>query len=487
MAASPAASSTPLSQVLANADVPTNTRSVVIVSGLFFLWGFITCLNDLLIPKFKADFALTQFQANLGQSAFFGAYFLVSLLYFAVSVAFGDPINRLGYRNGICAGLLTAAAGCGLFYPAAVAHSYPLFLGALLVLGGGLTLIQIAANPYVAILGPARAAPARLNLSQGVNSLGYVVAPLLGGFFLFGSEVYSTTGAKGVAAVRTPYLGLAAAFFVLAFTFRFIRLPDYTNTEKVSRGETPFRFPHFTRGWFAIFCYVGAEVTIGSILINYLGDSSVLGMPAHEADKFLSFYWGGLMIGRLMGAVALGESAPARKHLLMAILGLASVLVIYANATFKQRLTTGELLSATTVWPFLLPVLLSYVGLLLGRGQAGRMIGLFGLVAILLTVLSISTHGAWALWSIVAIGLFDSVMWSNIFTLSIRGLGEATSQASSLLVMMIVGGALLPALQGALMDFVGVRASLSIVLLAYLYMVYFGLVGSRLKHTGIAA
>ena len=201
-------------------DIPRGHGAFITVTSLFFVWGFITCMNDLLIPKFKADFSLSQFQANLVQSAFFGAYFMVSFLYFLVSAIFGDPINRIGYKNGIVLGLAVSGAGCVTFYPAASFHSYPLFLAGLLILGGGVTLIQIAANPYVAILGPEDSAPSRLNLSQGINSLGYVIAPLVGGLLLFGSQVYSGT-ASGPKAVQAPYLGLAIVFFILAGVFKF--------------------------------------------------------------------------------------------------------------------------------------------------------------------------------------------------------------------------------------------------------------------------
>lgn len=347
------------------------------------------------------------------------------------------------------------------------------------MLGGGVTLIQIAANPYVAILGPADSAPSRLNLAQGLNSLGYVVAPLVGGFLIFGSQVYSSGGGAGIASVKAPYLALGGAFLVLALVFRFLHLPAYANPEKISRGMGVFRHGHFVRGWFAIFFYVGAEVTVGSILINYLGDKGVLGLPHHEADKYLSFYWGGLMIGRLMGAVALGGIRGSRKHALMAVLGVVSLLVIFTNATFKQKLTTGDFLSVWSVAPFVLLVVVNYLAFELGRENPGRMTGLFGLCAIVLTVLSMATGGWLALWAIIGIGLFNSIMWSNIFTLSIRDLGAETSQASSLLVMMIVGGAVLPAIQGALMDVVGVRPSLAVVLIGYLYLVYFGFFGGR--------
>jgi FHS family L-fucose permease-like MFS transporter len=437
-------------------------------------------MNDLLIPKFKADFALTQFQANLVQSAFFGAYFFVSLAYFLISAAKGDPINRIGYKNGLVLGLVISGIGCLLFYPAAETKLYPLFLCALVVLGGGVTLIQIAANPYVSILGPEESASSRLNLSQGLNSLGYVVAPLIGGMMLFGSNVYGSAG--GVASVKLPYVGLAIALFAIAAAFKCISLPAFKQEGKVEAGIRVFRHKHFVWGWLAIFFYVGSEVTVGSILINYLGSPEVMGIPAGQADKFLSFYWGGLMIGRLMGAISLSGIRNSRKFPMMVAAAVLATAVIIANATFKEKFTMDHFIDFHEILPYLGLVALSFVFFALGRSSPGRMVGLFAIVAVALTACSMCSHGQVALWSIVGIGLFNSIMWSNIFTLSIRGLGKDTSQGSSLLVMMIVGGAVLPAIQGALMDVIGVRGSLGIVFVGYLYLVLFGFFGAKVGH-----
>ena len=458
-----------------------NTRfAFASVTALFFMWGFITCMNDLLIPKFKADFALSQFQANLVQSAFFGAYFLVSLAYFLISATKGDPINRIGYKNGLVLGLVISGIGCLLFYPAAETKLYPLFLGALVVLGGGITIIQIAANPYVSILGEEKSAPSRLNLSQGLNSLGYVIAPLIGGILLFGSNVYGSGG--GVAAVKAPYVGLALAFFALAIAFKCISLPGFSQQGKVEAGIKVFRHKHFVWGWLAIFFYVGSEVTVGSILINYLADPGVMGLSEDGAAHYLSFYWGGLMIGRLMGAISLSGIRDSRKFPFMVLAAVLSTAVIFANATFKEKFTVGHFINPMDILPYLGLVALSFVFFALGRSSPGRMVGLFAIVAAALTAFSMGTHGQFALWSIVGIGLFNSIMWSNIFTLSIRGLGKDTSQGSSLLVMMIVGGAIMPAIQGALMDGVGVRWSLGIVLIGYLYLMVFGFFGAKVGH-----
>ncbi|MEO5713735.1 MAG: sugar MFS transporter [Luteolibacter sp.] len=461
---------------------PTNNRFAFIsVTALFFMWGFITCMNDLLIPKFKADFALNQFQANFVQFAFFGAYFLVSLVYFLISAAKGDPINRIGYKNGLVLGLVVAGIGCLLFYPAAETKLYPLFLGALIVLGAGVTIIQIAANPYVTILGPEETAPSRLNLSQGLNSLGYVIAPLIGGILLFGSNVYGSGG--GVASVKAPYVGLGIAFFALAIAFKCIALPGFTQQGKVEAGVKAFRHKHFVWGWLAIFFYVGSEVTVGSILINYLADKDVMGLSENSSAHYLSFYWGGTMIGRLMGAISLSGIRDSKKAGFMVLAAIGATAVIFANATFKEHLTNGHYINPKDIIPYLGLVALSFVFFSLGRSNPGRMVGLFAVVAAALTAFSMGTKGEFALWSIIGIGLFNSIMWSNIFSLSIRGLGKDKSQGSSLLVMMIVGGAIMPLIQGALMDSVGVRLSLGIVLVGYLYLMFFGFFGARADET----
>ena len=332
-----------------------------------------------------------------------------------------------------------------------------------------MTLIQIAANPYISILGPESSASSRLNLSQGLNSLGYVLTPLIGGYFLFKGQEDA-----GLDSVKAPYIGLAVILFAIAIAIKFIKLPTFQQEGRVEAGIKVFRHKHFIWGWFAIFFYVGAEVTVGSILVNYLGDKEIAGLTEEEGVKYLSFYWGGLMIGRLMGAISLSGIAESKKYLMMVVAALISIVIIFFSAKGDSDLSFGE------ISPYLITVVLSFVFFKLGNALPGRMVGLFALVATVLSVLAMTTSGEFALWSIVGIGLFNSIMWSNIFTLSIRGLGEDTSQGSSLLVMMIVGGAVLPAVQGLMMDKMGVRLSLAIVLISYLYLAFFGFIGSKI-------
>ena len=236
-----------------------------IMTILFFMWGFMTVWNDVLIPRFKDVFTLNYFQAMLVQFAFFGAYGIGSLAYYFVSMVYGDPINRIGYKNGVIIGLLVAAIGSALFYPAAVLTSYPFFLVALFIVGLGFAMLQIAANPYVTILGPERTASSRLNLSQAFNSFGTTIGPIIGGWLIF--TFFTSTPAHGAESVKIPYLCFAGVFLLLAVFFKFAHLPAFTNTGQIGRGLGALKVPHTTLGMVAIFMYVGGEVTVGSTMI----------------------------------------------------------------------------------------------------------------------------------------------------------------------------------------------------------------------------
>ena len=448
-----------------NSSKDSNSIAFGIMTSLFFVWGFMTVFNDILIPKFKEAFALNYFEAMLVQFAFFGAYFIGSLVYFVISVVSGDPIARIGYKNGIVIGLLISACGRALFSPAATAASYPLFLAGLFVIGIGFAILQIAANPYVTILGPEATASSRLNLAQAFNSLGTTLGPIIGGWLIF--RFFHIEGSHGAEAVKIPYLIFSAIFLLLAAIFFFIQLPSI-GEEKVERGAGALRYPHLVLGIIAIFMYVGGEVSIGSAIVNFLGQHDVAGLAAAEAAKFLSFYWGGLMIGRFMAAISLGDLAIGKKKILMGLVPLIAFGVI--------SFTTG-LHTALTYAPYLL---LCWIGFQLGGWKTDRTLALFASIVVTLILLAMLLGGHLAMWCILGIGLFTSVGWSNTFSLAIDGLGDFKSQGSSLLVMAILGGALLPPLQGALADHVGIRFSFLVPMLAYAYLVFYGLVGCRI-------
>ena len=431
-----------------------------ILTGLFFMWGFITCMNDILIPYLKGVFDLNHTQAMFVQFAFFGAYFVGSLIYFLVSARSGDPIGRIGYRNGIIAGLLLAAVGTALFYPAAELVSYPFFLSALFVLGLGFTLLQIAANPYVAILGSERTASSRLNLAQGFNSLGTTIAPLIGGFLVF--QYFAGTEATGADSVKIPYLVFSGMFLLMALAVRSAHLPEFTGNRSTELGARALGHRHTVLGMLAIFMYVGAEVSIGSIMISFLGLKSIAGLAPADASTFVSFYWGGLMIGRFLGAISLSGVRSSRKYVLMAVIPLTAILVTWYLQDWEIAQHYG------------LFILLNLGGFVIGRSLAERTLMVFALICVLLLLAALFTAGSTAMWTVIGIGLFNSIMWSNIFSLAIRGLGKDTSQASSLLVMAIVGGAIIPVLQGAAADGFGVHLSFVVPLAAYLYIAWYG-------------
>lgn len=441
------------------------TFPLIVLTGLFFMWGFITCMNDILIPYLKNVFQLNYFQSMLVQFSFFGAYFIGSVVYFFISKQAGDPINKIGYKNGILIGLILSAIGSALFYPAAVLSSYGFFLSALFIVGIGFTLLQIAANPYVAILGDEKTASSRLNLTQAFNSLGTTIAPLIGGYLIF----HYFANEAGAGSVKIPYIVFTIVFILLALLIKFSRLPRFFNESDVEKGAGALKYPHLILGMIAIFMYVGSEVSIGSFMISFLGLEDIAGLSSKDASVFVAFYWGGLMIGRFMGAVSLSNMKLLRKRLIMLIIPLIAFVIIYLN---KGQ----EIAFIYTIF-----LILNYFAFVLGKSLPGRTLMIFALSAVILLFVTFFSHGKVAMWSLIGIGIFNSIMWSNIFTLSIAGLGKYTSQGSSLLVMMIVGGALLPLAQGAIADVIGVHHSFIIPIIAYLYIAFFGAWGYKYK------
>jgi FHS family L-fucose permease-like MFS transporter len=433
-------------------------RPLAVLTTLFFMWGFLTSMNDILIPYLKGVFALNYFRAMLVQFAFFGAYFVGSVVYFAVSARSGDPIQRMGYRNGILLGLTLSAAGAGMFWPAAAQSSYAFFLGALFTMGLGFTLLQISANPYVTLLGDEATASSRLNLSQGFNSLGTTIGPPLGGWLVFRYLAH----ADGATSVQLPYLMFAGVLVVLGLGMAFEKLPRVTDAGHVQASTAALRHPHLVLGIVAIFMYVGAEVSIGSILISFLGLPSIAGMEQHVASQYVAFYWGGLMIGRFLGAVSMSGLARQRKELVLWGLPLVAFLVVFYLRGSRIALAYGALL------------VLNALAFRVGRFRPARTTLVFALVIVGLLLTAVASAGPVAMWCVLGVGLFNSIMWSNIFAMAIEGLGEHKSQGSSLLVMAIIGGAVFPLAQGALADALGVHRSFVVPMLAYVYLAWYG-------------
>ncbi len=398
-----------------------------IVTVLFFMWGFLTCLNDILVPHLKPVFDLNYTRVMFIQFTFFAAYLLMS-------IPAGKLIARCGYQRGVVIGLSVAGVGALLFYPAAGTLSFALFLTALFVLATGITVLQVAANPYASVLGKPETASSRLNLAQAVNSLGHTTAPYIGGLLILGttlsaeqlaglpvSEQYAAKLAKA-SSVQLPYLGLAAALFLLALIMGLVKLPRISTVENSESRHAKLRdalkYRHLRFAAIGIFLYVGAEVSIGSFLVNFFGQDDIAGLTEAAAAGFVSYYWGSAMIGRFIGSALL------------------------------QRLKPRIVLAVAAA------------------------------IASLLVMATVFLSGAAAMWSILAVGFFNSVMFPIIFTLGIEDLGQLTSQGSSVLVMAIVGGAVIPVLQGALADTIGIQLAFILPALCYLYIVYYALQGS---------
>jgi MFS transporter, FHS family, L-fucose permease len=445
-------------------SVPTYRGSFAVMTVLFFMWGFMTVFNDILIPRFKEAFTLDYFQAMLVQFAFFGAYFIGALSYFLISAMTGDPIARIGYKNGLVVGLVISAAGSAIFWPAATVLSYPLFLIALFVVGLGFAVLQIAANPYVTILGPEPTASSRLNFAQAFNSVGTTIGPLIGGYLIF--QYFASSGSHGAASVKVPYIAFCAVFLVLTVIFFMIHLPHIGEGE-VKRGAGALKYPHVVLGVVAIFMYVGGEVSIGSSLISFLGQRSVAGLDPVEASKYVSLFWGGMLIGRFMGAVELSEMKIRSKQIFLLAIPIIAFSIL------------GALRGWSVVKNYLPLLVLCWVLFQFGKALAGRTLLIFSAAIVILLLMAIVSGGALAMWCVVGVGLFTSIGWPNIFSLALDGTGIYKSQVSSLLVMAILGGALLPPLQGHIADIAGLQISYIVPLIAYSYVGFYGWMGHR--------
>ncbi len=390
------------------------------VTTLFFMWGFLTCLNDVLIPHLKATFDLTYAEAMLIQFSFFFAYFVFAL-------PSGKVIERFGYKKTMVGGLFAMGLGALLFIPAATQPSFPLFLSALIILAAGITALQVSANPYVAVLGPEKTASSRLNLTQAFNSLGTTVAPWFGSVLILSGAPVALDVMRRMPAdqlhayrlqqassVKLPYLGLAITLFFLGLLIAKFKLPVISAVEPHGRvRESVWKYRRLVLGAIGIFVYVGAEVAIGSLLVNYMSQPNIGNVSMRVAARFVSFYWGGAMIGRFIGSAVL------------------------------QKVRTG------------------------------RVLGFSALMAFLLVMISMLSFGLIAMWSILLVGLFNSTMFPSIFALSIEGLGPLTGKGSAVLVCAIVGGAIIPELQGVLADHIGIHHAFVLPALCYLYIAFF--------------
>jgi MFS transporter, FHS family, L-fucose permease len=419
----------------------TDYRAMSIATMLFFMWGFLTCLNDILIPHLKAIFDLNYAQAMLVQFCFFSSYFLFAL-------PAGKLVEWRGYKGTMVIGLLVMATGAFLFLPASSAASFGLFLSALVILAAGITSLQVAANPYVANLGPPETSSARLNLAQAFNSFGTFVAPFFGSILILTTTQVTPEAMKSFSAsalqqyrmeqassVRLPYVGIGLTLVLLAIAFAVLKMPTLDFTRDIrpgelaggAEGDSIWNHPVLLAGALAIFVYVGAEVSIGSFLVNYFGLPNIAGFSERTAARYVSLYWGGAMVGRFIGS-----------------------------------------------W-------------LLTKVRTSLVLGTAAVVACGLVVTSIMTHGHTAMWAILAVGLFNSVMFPSIFTVGLSGLGPLTSKGSSLMVAAIVGGALIPLGEGHLADAIGVQHAFMVPAICYIYIALFGYLGGRRAEREVSA
>ena len=417
-----------------NNAAATNVAALSMVTTLFFVWGFLTSLNDILIPHLKSIFDLSLAQASLVQSAFFASYFVFSL-------PAGRLVERIGYKRTMVACLLVMAVGAVLFIPAAAAPSYPLFLGALIVLAAGITTLQVSANPYVSVLGPERTASSRLNLAQGFNSLGTTLAPYFGSILILSAAPRTIEQMRAMSAsalqtykiheastVKLPYLYISLALVLLGLAIAIVKLPKIEQTQDFRPGaghvgDSIWKYKHTVLGAVGIFVYVGAEVAIGSFLVNYFTQPDTGGLTVQVAAKLVSLYWLGAMIGRFIGSATLQKFRP------------------------------------------------------------GRVLGMVSILAFVLVIASMLTFGHVAVWTILLVGLCNSIMFPTIFTLGIAELGPLTGKGSGLLVAAIVGGAIIPYGEGKLADAIGIHHAFIIPALCYIFIAYYGYVGSKPMRT----
>jgi MFS transporter, FHS family, L-fucose permease len=424
----------------ADPQLKTDTRAMSVATALFFMVGFLTCLNDIIIPHLKSIFALNYAEVLTVQFAFFTSYFVFSY-------PSGAIVDKYGYKKTMVVGLIIMAIGAAGFIPAANFALFPVFLCALIVLAAGMTVVQVAVNPYVTVIGPPKTASSRLNLAQAFNSVGTFIAPFFGAVLILRNAVPVITAngllsmseverqayrAAQASTVRVPYIGIALMLLFLAVALALIKLKPQTGmtdltqdfrpgafAEALSKPDSIWRHPWLIAGAIGIFTYVGAEVTIGSLLVNYMGLPQIASLDQSIAAKFLMVYWGGAMIGRFIGSAVL------------------------------QRVRTGPILGGAAIGAFIL------------------------------VVISLLTHGHVAMYALLFVGFFNSIMFPSIFTLGIQDLGPLTSKGSSLLIAAILGGALIPLGTGALADHIGLHPSFIVPAICYVYISIFGIAAIR--------
>jgi FHS family L-fucose permease-like MFS transporter len=455
-----------------------NTGAFITLISVFFFWGFVAASNDILIPVFKKALNLSQLQSQLISFAFYIAYTVGSLAYFIISsLRKEDILHSIGYRNGLALGLCISAAGTLLFIPAANNASFPLLISGLFIVGLGFSLQQIAANPLAVNLGNPKEGNMRLSLAGGINNIGTTIGPVIVAFAIFG-KVSSGETALNLEAVKIPYLVLGAAFLLVAVIFKFSNIPDKAGMEE-GRSESSIMdiisMPQVLMGMIAIFVYVGVEVSTASNLPEFMKQK--LGTQEKDIAPFVSLFWASLMIGRWTSAAGAFNLDAGAKQKLSILLPFAAF-SIFALVNFIAGYDISQF------YPYLFIVILLATADAVSDGNPARQLFIYSLLGMAALITGIFAHGIISVFAFISVGLFCSTLWPCIFTLSIAGLGNKTNTASSLLIMMIMGGGVVSLVQGALADdnMLGIQHSYWIGVVCFAYLAFFALKVQRELH-----
>lgn len=472
---------------MASTSSKSNLSTFFILTIVFFFWGFVAASNDILIPVFKEKLHLEQWQSQMISFCFYVAYTVGAIIYFIVSKAIGgDILNRIGYKNGIALGLVISTVGALLFYPAAQTASFVLLLSGLFIIGIGYALQQTAANPLAIAMGDPKTGSQRLSLAGGINNFGTTIGPVVVSLAIFGSV---TTGPQeaSISAVKTPYLIIGALFLIVAVIFKLSNLPNKINTDETGdvagltkdRGSV-FKYPQLVLGMIAIFIYVGVEVSTASNLPLFLKDK--MGVASSNIAPYISLYWASLMIGRWTSSVgAFNMSDGAKKVMRFVMPYIAFGVFVGINKAVGRDLDTPFYVYAAVI-------LVMVIGDLLSKGNPARQLLLFSSFAIVALFIGIFASGVVSAFAFISVGLFCSTLWPCIFTLAVSGLGKHTSEGSSFLIMMIMGGGFISVLQGWLAadNLLGIQWSYLVGVACFAYLAFYAIrAKAALKRQGI--
>ena len=449
----------------------SNNSALYTLISVFFFWGFVAASNDILIPVFKKAFDLSQSQSQFVSIAFYISYTVGSFIYMGISLLMKqDLVNKIGYKNGLALGLVISALGTLLFYPAANTSSYPLMLAGLFTVGLGFSLQQTVANPLAIALGPIKTGSQRLTMAGGINNFGTTIGPLIVSFAIFGSTASGSTDIS-IESVKIPYLILGAAFLILALLLKFSSLPEHpetieeSNDEKKSSKKSALNYPQLVLGMIAIFLYVGVEVSTASNLPAYM--ESKLGFAIADIAPYISLYWASLMIGRWTGAVeAFTNNMNTQKILRFLAPYLAFGVFLLVNAIAKHDLAP--------FYVYGLIILVLIAADIASKGDPARMLLIFSSLGIFALFTGMFTSGMISVYAFTSVGLFCSTLWPCIFTLAVCGLGKHTSQGSSFLIMMIMGGGIISWLQGTVSESIGIQSSYIVGVFCFAYLAFYG-------------